>query len=455
MSDYGVRTVLLAKGGYGEIYSTSKGFVHKVIPNYIYGIIPEINIPMSLDHPGIIKYHDIKYENGNVIIVMDAYPGNLRKLPIVSSGNVEIFKSFAFQLITTVAYLTSHNIIHRDIKPDNILYNDDLKLILIDFGLSTPKECLLDINSKTAYSLIYRPPEILASARNTYTAKADVWALGCVLYEIYTLEFLFQQNTPEELLDAISSMPTTLVDNPEINDLLIRMLDQNPNTRESIFALQMHPLFNDFTEGRIAPTTCIDRVVMDRNPFTYNVPESISAYIVWMLTVKMHLNMNNTVFHIAVHAFLRYMSTYSKKLLLCAVSSLMLALDFIRDTRCEYNLAELIDRKFKMILEDVTKRQHKINVAIGYDLHVSTPHDEIMKYRHQYPIEVITLASNILTAASYLVSQYNITTAYLCLEIAHSPLTHEGRELLLNIKSAYTDYTDLLTSIVDIDALLI
>lgn len=103
--------------------------------------------------------------------------------------NESLVSTWIFQLILVIEYIHSMNIIHRDMKPQNIFVDRDMNLKIGDFGVSK----LLDgtENCQTMKGTpLYISPEL--SRNDKYTKKTDIWSLGCVIFEICTLEVLFK-----------------------------------------------------------------------------------------------------------------------------------------------------------------------------------------------------------------------------------------------------------------------
>jgi serine/threonine protein kinase len=112
-----------------------------------------------------------------------------KKKPFTEPEAIKILKI----LIEAIEYIHSHNIVHRDIKLENILLNDstnpyDLKII--DFGISGLYQ---DIGGESinAGTMAYSPPEVVSKANLTSSPKIDVWGLGVVLYLLLTKNFPF------------------------------------------------------------------------------------------------------------------------------------------------------------------------------------------------------------------------------------------------------------------------
>merc|ERR1712070_266283 len=118
-----------------------------------------------------------------------------RKIIKGKFNNDEI-KSITFQIISGIAYLNSYNLIHCDIKPQNILIKNDI-IKIIDFGLSDlePEFKLKNFNSDVnnlVYTDNYASPEVLND--NNFSKKSDTWAIGCILFELLSLDSLFYCN---------------------------------------------------------------------------------------------------------------------------------------------------------------------------------------------------------------------------------------------------------------------
>mmetsp|Transcript_16398 Transcript_16398/g.1466 ORF Transcript_16398/g.1466 Transcript_16398/m.1466 type:complete len:128 (-) Transcript_16398:177-560(-) len=104
------------------------------------------------------------------------------------------------QLLIGFTSLVKSNILHRDIKPGNIIFhNGEAKLA--DFGFCKAMPSRSDMTSTMVGSPIYMAPEVLLG--KPYDAKADLWSLGCVIYECLYLECPFEENTMNDLIDAV------------------------------------------------------------------------------------------------------------------------------------------------------------------------------------------------------------------------------------------------------------
>jgi serine/threonine protein kinase len=144
----------------------------------------------SLKHTSIMRMHDDGVFNGNgtnyPFYICDFYTSSLSEF--IRNDHVKLTQklSYAIQLCSALAYLSSNNIVHCDIKPDNI-YTDGLKCVIADFGLS--RKCGANATNADLPSLHkYRSPDIVDAINNNtpLTAKSDVFQLGLVLTELFT-----------------------------------------------------------------------------------------------------------------------------------------------------------------------------------------------------------------------------------------------------------------------------
>lgn len=183
----------IVHGGFGRIYLTDQHAIKTLGSGLHYSTIREISILKFLQpSPYIVHLIDVIFNNQleETSLVMPLASSDLASV-IHKNGQYDI-KDYFRQLSAGLAYMHSCNILHRDIKPQNILVFPGNQLKYTDFGLSRPVACSDEIGKNLTdpvFTLWYRSPEVLFGQQ--YSEKADVWALGCVFYELMFREVMF------------------------------------------------------------------------------------------------------------------------------------------------------------------------------------------------------------------------------------------------------------------------
>jgi len=156
------------------------------------------------NHENIIKILEMIYkEDKTLLVIMDYMKENLYEL--MKSRTIKKFsegqiKYIMYEVIKGIAYMHRYSYFHRDLKPENILVNGD-KVKIADFGLAR------EIRSVPPYTDYvstrwYRAPECLLKSTN-YNSPVDIWALGCIMIELYNLKPIFPGNTEKDTLFKI------------------------------------------------------------------------------------------------------------------------------------------------------------------------------------------------------------------------------------------------------------
>jgi hypothetical protein len=234
----------IGSGNYGTVYEVADPDNHKYAlkfteSNDIYrGIalsaIREVAIMKELDHTNIIKLIDFQIETGNSVIVniiMENMKMNMRQyIKNNEIMSLENFQLIARQLIDGIAYMHNFGIIHRDLKPENILLSGSNVVKIADLGMC---RFVLDMNkcmTPVVATLWYRSPELLlnqSSENLTYGGYIDMWAIGCILAEIWRCKPLFCANSQIGMLEKIFKLFGTPTEEtwkgvstfPDMNDI--------------------------------------------------------------------------------------------------------------------------------------------------------------------------------------------------------------------------------------------
>lgn len=173
-------------GTYGRVYESSNNFAVKVQKTKDIVYVKEISILKYLNHINIIKLEGyIFYKKANEIHFAMKKAECSLKVAINKGMSIEKSIYVVYQLLKGIEYLESNNIIHRDIKPGNILLYDNDEVKLCDFGMA--KYFVYGEKSYTSHTgnvqtLWYRAPEV--SKRREYCFKADIWSVGAIALEM-------------------------------------------------------------------------------------------------------------------------------------------------------------------------------------------------------------------------------------------------------------------------------
>lgn len=163
--------------------------------NQISIICNEIDILSSISHPNIIKIYNwfnIKnFENEEFIVIIEEYCNNGSLVKYLNSDikNEKVIKNIEIGLINAIQYLHEIGIAHCDIKPDNVLIDENFSAKLCDFGFSKK---ITNLSDPTRWGTVgFNAPELYRYEFVDFI-KADIWSLGITLYEISEYKFPFQ-----------------------------------------------------------------------------------------------------------------------------------------------------------------------------------------------------------------------------------------------------------------------
>ena len=239
----------------------------------------EIAVLRQLRHPNIVELNDVVQNEGRLFLVFEFVDKDLKKFMESQQGDLpmETIQSYTYQLLAGLEYCHVRGVMHRDLKPQNILISKSGALKIADFGLARAFVPPIRPFTHEVVTLWYRPPEILLGCK-TYALPVDMWAVGTILAEMSTKRPLFPGDseideifrifrvlgTPNEetwpgvtsLQDWNSSFPvwpslqlSRLV--PKLTeegiDLMEQLMAIDPRRRLSAVEAMKHPFFKDFT----------------------------------------------------------------------------------------------------------------------------------------------------------------------------------------------------------------
>ena len=223
----------------------------------------------SLSHPNIVEMYDVGEDDGRYFIVMEYVEGVTLKNLIKRRGALTLSEVIDIMLQLTSAIACAHDsyIIHRDIKPQNVLILDDGRVKITDFGIAMALNSneLTQTNSVMG-SVHYLPPE---QANGTgATIKSDIYSLGILMYELITGNLPFKGDSAVEI--AIKQMkepiPSIVEQNPNIpqsvENIILKASAKNPKNRYE----SARQMYEDLT-------TCLDESRLKEPKYVYPYPE--------------------------------------------------------------------------------------------------------------------------------------------------------------------------------------
>lgn len=245
----------------------------------------QYTIASHLEHPAIVKCLSLEpYTNGYALVMADSGAIALSDYWPTQTHSLNEFLYIAIQLAEALQYLAQQRIIHKDIKPANILIHPETHLVkLIDFSISTllPKEQQQLINPNILEgTLAYISPEQTGRMNRGIDYRTDFYSLGVTFFELLTGKLPFDTRDPMELVHShLAKMPTVLGNGEEIpqllSDIVMKLMAKNAEERyQSAFGLK-HDLEECLqqleTTGKITSFELGERDVCDR----FLIPEKL------------------------------------------------------------------------------------------------------------------------------------------------------------------------------------
>jgi cyclin-dependent kinase len=181
--------------------------------------IREIALLKELQHPNIVRLFDVEHTEKKLTLVFEYLDQDLKKHLDQVQGGLESAKtaSFLFQLCRGIEACHSARILHRDLKPQNLLINREGELKLADFGLARAFGIPVRAFTHEVVTLWYRAPDVLMGNKR-YSTQVDMWALGCIFAEMHNGRPLFPgANNADQLEQIFKAMGTpTPASYPEV-----------------------------------------------------------------------------------------------------------------------------------------------------------------------------------------------------------------------------------------------
>ncbi|KAI9332694.1 kinase-like domain-containing protein [Obelidium mucronatum] len=153
--------------------------------------IREISLLKELNHPNIVNLLDIVHNDAKLYLIFEFLDLDLKKyMDSIKVLSPSLIRSYMHQLVSGMNFCHAHRILHRDLKPQNLLIDQAGTLKLADFGLARAVGIPLRTYTHEVVTLWYRSPEILLGSRH-YSTAVDMWSIGCIFAELALKHPLF------------------------------------------------------------------------------------------------------------------------------------------------------------------------------------------------------------------------------------------------------------------------
>ena len=203
------RGQLIGKGSYGRVYlginlttgdflavkqvevnQKAAGQDKDKMKEMVAALDQEIDTMQHLEHPNIVQYLGCERKEYSISIFLEYISGGSVGSCLRKHGRFEesLVSSLTRQTLSGLAYLHTEGVLHRDLKADNILLDVDGTCKISDFGISKKTDNIYgnDVTNSMQGSVFWMAPEVIRSQGQGYSAKVDIWSLGCVVLEMFS-----------------------------------------------------------------------------------------------------------------------------------------------------------------------------------------------------------------------------------------------------------------------------
>ncbi|CAI2348122.1 unnamed protein product [Caenorhabditis sp. 36 PRJEB53466] len=266
--------------------------------------VREISLLKELQHPNVVGLEAVIMQENRLYLIFEFLSSDLKRfmdqLPKEEYLPHQTLKSYTFQILQAMCFCHQRRVIHRDLKPQNLLVDNKGSIKLADFGLARAIGIPIRVYTHEVVTLWYRAPEILMGAQR-YSMGVDMWSIGCIFAEMATKRPLFQGDseidelfrifrvlgTPTELeWNGVESLPdykptfpkwrenylrdkfldkktgTYLIDEAGY-DLLVSLLIYDPSLRISSKKALNHAYFDDIDTSKLPAGDYRGELVLD------------------------------------------------------------------------------------------------------------------------------------------------------------------------------------------------
>lgn len=215
----------------------------------------ERSVLEDLNNPYILRINATFQSESRIYFLLDYLPGGelLRHTQKAPGHHFDeaAARFYIAELAIALEYLRVRGVVHRDIKGDNLVLDEDGHLVLTDFGFAKKLSTGSKKDRTCCGTLAYIAPEMLQVHRSGYGVEVDWWSMGVVLFTVLTGYFPFLKTSRKDTVNAIINQPLQFPSNPpltaEARDACHKLMTKKPEQRlASLSALKAHPWFYGF-----------------------------------------------------------------------------------------------------------------------------------------------------------------------------------------------------------------
>ncbi|OMJ85078.1 hypothetical protein SteCoe_13663 [Stentor coeruleus] len=324
---------LLGEGSYGKVrlaenIASKKSYAIKILDkakikqdNLIENLRQEIQIMKHINHPNVVKLHEVLSSHSKIYLVLELVTGGelLNKVKEKGTLSEEEARFYFQQIISGVSFCEKQHVAHRDLKLENVLLDENGGVKISDFGLSGLfkfDSTSISLMHTTCGTVNYLAPEVFGN--QGYDGHvADIWSCGVILYALFTGRLPFEDDSISRLIEKIVSgkfdpittsisapaldllekilvidprMPiTTSISAPAL-DLLEKILVIDPRMRISILNIKKHPWFSTNYIEPLGEFSDIKSPDLDRQLDSLDTPRVMNAFELINFSAGMIIN---------------------------------------------------------------------------------------------------------------------------------------------------------------------